>query len=95
MIIYLRGEKMSNNYEEISRYVDALNCNKKENTLTYDTILTNCIVSSRRLILEIESLENNLIKNKGENYNILLSIGVCLEKMITEIESLSDIYRLK
>lgn len=78
-----------NNYD-IEKYISSLQINGKD-MLSYEKILTTCIVTTRLLILDIESLEEILIKYNPKDIFTLLVIGIKLENIRLEIERLLDI----
>lgn len=65
---------------------------KKEDCITHEELLTNCIITSKRLIIEIESMEDKILKDNNKNLNKLLIIGAQFEQMIQKIKILSDNY---
>ena len=74
---------------DIEKYISSFKTNGND-MLTYEKILTTCIVTTRRLTLDIESLEEVLIRNKAKNIFTLLAVGTKLESIRLEIEQLLE-----
>lgn len=71
---------MNNTCEDYNKYLKIV----KEKIglhepLTHESIITNAIITSKRLINEIEALENMLLENSRINDNNLLIISAYLE----------------
>ncbi len=76
--------------KNIEKFVD--NSLKKEKPLTMDALKTNCILTSKKLIIEIESIEDKILGMTERDLNILLVLGARFELMLQEIKSISGNY---
>ena len=81
---------MNNIYDEEYNYYFNIVKEKisTQHTLTHEAIITNTIVTSKRLINEIEMLEDLLLDNHNINDNNLLILSANLELMIQNIKKI-------
>ena len=76
----------------IEKYLEKINIEKAK-PLTIGNLITNCIVSSKKLIFEIENIEDRVLKANEKDQNSLVILGAKLEILIQEIRRLSgDIF---
>ena len=72
----------------IEKYLEKIN-SEKGKPLTIGNLITNCIVSSKKLIFEIENIENKILQANEKDQNMLILLGAKLEIIIQEIRKLS------
>lgn len=72
----------------IEKYLEKINIEKAK-PLTIGNLITNCIVSSKRLIFEIENIEDRILKANEKDQNMLVILGAKLEIIIQEIKKIS------
>ena len=78
--------------DHIDDYINSIEKRLKDTeVLTDKNILVNCIVSSKKLIVEIEALEDLILKNQKE-INTLLILGAKFELLLQDIKSISKQY---
>lgn len=80
---------MNNKQDELYQYYFNVIKEKTdtEHHLTHESIITNTIVTSKKLINEIETLENLLLSNPSINDNNLLILSAHLESMRQSIKN--------
>ena len=81
---------MNNTQDELYNYYFNIVKEKisAKSPLTHESIITNTIVTSKKLINEIEILENVLLDNPSINNNSLLILSANLELMIQKVKKL-------
>ena len=73
----------------IDKYLENINIEKGK-PLTIGNLITNCIVSSKRLIFEIENIEDKVLKASEKDQNTLVLLGAKLEVLIQETRKISE-----
>ena len=91
-----QGETMANTYEEYNKYLKIVNEKIGSNIiLSHESIITNTVVTSKRLINELETLESMLLEKPRINDNNLLIISAHLELTIQNIKKIKQDYLQK
>ncbi len=74
-------------HSEIEKHVNRIN-QETSYPISLDILKTNCIVSSKQLIFEIENLEDKILDLTERNINELLITGAKLYLLLEEVKKL-------
>lgn len=64
---------------------------KKTSPLTREVLITNNIVTLRKIMLELENIEIKLLKTTNQKQNTLLILGAELELIVKELYDITQL----